>query len=138
MFNPFALISSIIYRLLAWLNFRACRTGKLFRAKRPIASSERIKRHYEGESVEIRIAGVNLANSMLAHQDRRVRIVHQVTAQMGDFTDDFGGYQRVAIGGDENAESRCGKNRLDEPPRLAGGPGSAENPRMRADTQKLI
>lgn len=42
---------------------------------------ERIERREEGEAVEVRVAGVDLANAVLAHEDGGLGVVHQVAAQ---------------------------------------------------------
>jgi hypothetical protein len=54
------------------------------------ASSERINRLEERQSVEVGVPGHDTPNAMLAHQERGVGIVHKVAREVRHFLEDAG------------------------------------------------
>jgi hypothetical protein len=68
---------------------------------------------------------------MLAHEDGRVCVVHEIAGQVRQLRDHFCGHIAVPLGRDENSQSLRGEQRRDElayfatAPRCAGSPAGA-------------
>ena len=64
-------------------------------------SSRRVNGFEEGKAVEIRVPGVDAADAVPAHKDRRLGVVEEVAAQESRPADDFGWpYVKNSVPGD--------------------------------------
>lgn len=91
---------------------------------------ERVDDFKKRKLVKIGIAGANLTDSILAHEDRGVRVVEEITAQMRKLRYELFGDLSMSLRRDEHAEAGRSKKGGDEAPRLWRVPWVAHYPRM--------
>jgi hypothetical protein len=90
-----------------------------------------------GNRWKVGVARVDGADAVVPHEDRRVRVVQEVAAQVGKLGEDLVRHGRVAVGVGRHAERRRREERIDEPPGLDGRPWTPQRPRMRHDANEL-
>lgn len=88
--------------------------------------------------MEIGVARVDTADPVFTHEDRCVRIVHQIPSNEWELGEDFRRDGRMTARGDQNAKRGRRQKRFDELPGALYRPRFAKDPRMRAHAQKLV
>lgn len=88
--------------------------------------------------VEVGIPAADPSDSMLAHEDRGVRVMEQVACEVWNLPDNLRGDIRVSLGGDEDAETRRGEQRRNEVPGCRSNPGASHDPRVSGHAQEFI
>ncbi len=73
-----------------------------------ISRPERVDDLKEGKAMEVRVSGVDLTNAVLSKEYRRVRVVGQVSAQVGKFGKRFRRHVRMTRSLDEDLKTRGG------------------------------
>ena len=68
--------------------------------------SQGINDFQERELTEIGIAGADLPDAVLAHENCRVSIVKQITGEVRQLHNEFAGDVGMTVGRDENGEAR--------------------------------
>jgi hypothetical protein len=100
--------------------------------------SKRIDDFEKWELVEIGIPGADSADSVLAHENGGVRVVHQITGEVRQLRNDFFGDIGVSLRRKENAEAGRLEQRRDKGPRRGCGPWRSHDSRVCCYAQKLI
>ena len=80
--------------------------------------------------MEISVARVNLANTVLSHEDRRVCIEYRVSRGVRYLAKHFCRDVSVQLCFHENNQPRRTQYRFNKSPRIFGVPRSSENTRM--------
>jgi|SRR6516164_4268717 hypothetical protein len=104
----------------------------------PSRGSDRIDHFKERKLAEIGITGTDSVDTVFAHENCGVRVMHEITREVGQFSDDFVGDVGVSGRRDKNAKRRGGQQGRNKVPRCGCRPWSAEDTRMSYDAQKLI
>ena len=68
--------------------------------------SQGINDFQERELIEICIAGADLSDAVLAHENCRVRIVEQIAGKVRQLHNELAGDVGMTVGRDENGEAR--------------------------------
>ena len=68
--------------------------------------SQRIEDFHKRELIEIGIAGADLPDAVLAHENCRVSIVEQITGEVRQLRNEFAGDVGMTVGRDENGKAR--------------------------------
>ena len=100
--------------------------------------SPRLDHLQELESMKVHVMGYDAADAVLTHEDRRVHVVHEVSSEVRQFADHFGGNIGMTAGLCQHIQSGRGEQRLNERPCLMRGPWLAQNTRMCRDTHEFI
>ena len=58
----------------------------------------------KGEAPEVRVSRANSGDAMLAHQDRRMRVMNEIAREPGKLGDELCGNRRVTFSGDKDPE----------------------------------
>src|SRR5262249_43925019 len=90
------------------------------------------------KTVKVGISSANLPDTMLTHDDGRVRVVQQVACEVRSFSENLLRDHRMSLRGYQYAETWGGKDRLDEAPSLRDVPGLAHDPRMGCHAQEFV
>src|SRR6516162_4427087 len=88
--------------------------------------------------MEIAVAGADPGDTVLPHQDGRMRVVEQIAGEVWHLGDELGGNVSVSKGGDENGKPWRGKERGHELPGYSQAPRPAHDARVRRHAQKLV
>jgi len=88
--------------------------------------------------VEVGIPSADPPDSMLAHEDRGMRVMEQVACKVRKLHDNLRGDIRVSLRGDKDTKPRRGEQRRNKVPRCPHIPRASHDPRVSGDAQKLI
>jgi hypothetical protein len=88
--------------------------------------------------IEIGVACADPPNAVLAHENRRVRVMQQVTGNMRQLQNNLSGDVGMPVRRHKNSEAWRSEERGHKLPRRWCGPGPSHYPWMRCDAQKLI
>jgi hypothetical protein len=68
-------------------------------------SGDRIDRLEEWEAMKVGIPRDDASDTVLTHEDGRVRVVEEIARKMGNLREDLRGHLRVTLGRDEDTEA---------------------------------
>lgn len=88
--------------------------------------------------VEVCIPSADPPDSMLAHEDRGMRVVEEVACKVRKLHDNLRGDIRVSLRGDKDAKPRRGQQRRDKVPPFPYTPRASHDPRVSGDAQELV
>ncbi len=99
---------------------------------------KRIDDFEKREPVKISIAGTDLTDSMLPHNDGRVGVVEEIACQMRNLRYDLLGNFGMSLGRNEHPQARGSEKRRDKAPGLRRTPGFLHYPGMGRYPQELV
>ena len=92
----------------------------------------------ERELIEIGVAGADLPDAVLAHENCSVSIVEQIAGEVRQLVNEFARDVGMTMGRNENGEARRSEECRHELPRRFCVPRPPHDPRMRCNAQKLV
>jgi len=88
--------------------------------------------------VEVRIPCADPPDSVLAHENRCVRVVKQIPCQVRKLHDDLPGYFGMSLCGDQDIEPGRGEQRHNELPCSRRAPWAPHHPGVSRHAQKFV
>ena len=99
---------------------------------------KRIYDFQKRELIEIGVTGADSPNSVLAHENCGVGVMHQITGEMWQLQNDLSRDVGMPVGRDKNGEAWRGKQCHDELPSRRCGPRPSHDARMGCYAHELV
>ena len=103
-----------------------------------LLKSQRIDDFEERELIEIGVAGADLPDAVLAHENCSASIVEQIAGEVRQLVNEFARDVGMTMSRNENGEARRSEECRHELARRFCVPRPPHDPRMRCNAQKLV